>query len=550
MSLIISITCALLATLLQQWARRYLRVTRTRYSLLKRARVRAFFAEGLDRRYFPLVVETLPGLLHASVFLFFSGLPIFVFGTNQTVFAVVLSCVGLSGLSYLLLTFMPLVFHDSPYHTPLSTLFWLLLVGVRCLFFELFKLTVSFAVKFRIKLPTGHPWPTKNTVHNLTTLVGAQLKWLKGGMVKEMESHAYESSWQIDARALSWAFDFADEEAELEQIIASIPGFYKSSLVKDSQKILSEASEKISSAILQLMGRSLSSDLVNEMQRKQRSTMCLTVLEILPDLQCATIRQSLRLVGTDVFKWIELGLLADRHDNFEAKTFTALVTAHTRGYDERWLPAMTRQLGLSEPIPPQGHFAQVDDLLFSNLLDFVLWMLFHHDSVDYEVVENVLTALQKFDHDVTGTSPELQHQFCSMWNNILEFQGHFGPTTNFMHYATGFDNWQRARANAQNLVRNLARNMGRTLGTNFEGEFSRRVARNPTSLVSFIRFLVKRLAPLYNVLHASDPVAASRAPVSTDSWDEDGPVVQIYRCDDPSHRHTDIQDLHAGHPIQ
>ena len=121
MSLIISLTCALLATLLQQWARRYLRVTRTRYSLLKRARVRAFFAEGLERRYFPLVVETLPGLLHASVFLFFAGLPIFVFGTNQTVFAAVLSCVGLSGLSYLLLTFMPLVFHDSPYHTPLST---------------------------------------------------------------------------------------------------------------------------------------------------------------------------------------------------------------------------------------------------------------------------------------------------------------------------------------------------------------------------------------------------------------------------------------------
>ena len=551
MSLIISLTCALLATLLQQWARRYVRVTRTRYSLLKRARVRAFFAEGLERRYFPLVVEALPGLLHASVFLFFAGLPVFLFGTNQTVFTAVLSCVGLSGLSYLLLTFMPLVFHDSPYHTPLSTLFWLLHVGVRCLFLELFKLAVSFAVKVKVKLPIGHPWPTKNTVHNLSILAGTQLKWLRSGMAKEMESYAYGSSWQIDARALSWAFDFADEEAELEQILASIPGFYKSSLVKDPQKILLEASDKISGAILQLMGRSLSSDLVNETQRKQRSTMCLKVLEILPDLQCATIQQSLRLIGTDVFKWIELGLLADRHDSFEAKSFTALVTAHTRGHDGRWLPAMIHQLGLSGPIP-QGLFAQVDDLLFSNFLDFVLWMLFHHDSIsDYEVVKNVLTALQKFDHDITATSPapELQHQFCTMWNVILEFQGHFGQTTNFMHYATGFVNWQRARTNAQNLARNLARNMGRTLETNFEEDFSRRVARNPTSLVSLIRFLAKRFATLYNALHAIDSVAASRAPVSTDSWDEDGPVVPIYRCDDPSHRHTDIQDLYAGEPI-
>ena len=43
MSLVISITCALLATLLQQWARRYLKVTQPRYGPHKRARIRAFF---------------------------------------------------------------------------------------------------------------------------------------------------------------------------------------------------------------------------------------------------------------------------------------------------------------------------------------------------------------------------------------------------------------------------------------------------------------------------------------------------------------------------
>lgn len=356
-----------------------------------------------------------------------------------------------------------------------------------------------------------------------------------------------ESSWQIDARALSWAFDFADEEAELEQILASIPGFYKSSLVKDPQSILLEASDKISGAILQLMGRSLSSDLVNRTKRKQRSAMCLKVLEILPDLQCATIQQSLRLIGTDVFKWIELGLLADQHDTFEAKSFTALVTAHTRGHDERWVPAMIHQLGLLEPIP------QVNDLLFSNFLDFVLWMLFHHDSIsDYEVVENVLTALQNFDHDVTATSSELQHQFCSMWNDILEFQGHFGQATNFMLHAAGFDNWQRARTKAQNLVRNLARNMGRTLAANFERDFAQRFVRNPTSLVSLIRFLARGFGTLYSALHTIDPVSVTtpRAPVSTDSWGEYRPVVPIYSCDDPSHRHTGVQDLHPGEPIQ
>ena len=44
LSLVISLTCALLATLLQQWARRYLKVTQSRYNPHKRARIRAFFA--------------------------------------------------------------------------------------------------------------------------------------------------------------------------------------------------------------------------------------------------------------------------------------------------------------------------------------------------------------------------------------------------------------------------------------------------------------------------------------------------------------------------
>ena len=56
MSLVISITCALLATLLQQWARRYLKVTQTRSSLHKRARIRSFFAEGVRKSHVSIVV--------------------------------------------------------------------------------------------------------------------------------------------------------------------------------------------------------------------------------------------------------------------------------------------------------------------------------------------------------------------------------------------------------------------------------------------------------------------------------------------------------------
>ena len=84
----ISLTCALLATLLQQWARRYLRVTSPRYSPRKRARIRTFFAEGVKRLHLPWTVEALTTLLHIALFLFFAGLAVFLFGVHPTVFKV------------------------------------------------------------------------------------------------------------------------------------------------------------------------------------------------------------------------------------------------------------------------------------------------------------------------------------------------------------------------------------------------------------------------------------------------------------------------------
>ncbi|KAF8260771.1 hypothetical protein EI94DRAFT_1429532, partial [Lactarius quietus] len=120
LSLLMSLTCALLATLLQQWARRYLRVTHPRCGPLKRSRIRAFFSEGVHKLHVAWAVEVLPTLLHASLFLFFAGLVVFLFSVHHTVFSVVLWWVGLCTATYLCITFMPIFRHDSPYYTPLS----------------------------------------------------------------------------------------------------------------------------------------------------------------------------------------------------------------------------------------------------------------------------------------------------------------------------------------------------------------------------------------------------------------------------------------------
>ncbi|KAI9432578.1 hypothetical protein H4582DRAFT_1820904, partial [Lactarius indigo] len=127
LSLAISLTCGLLATLVGQWARRYLKVIQTPSSPHKQARIRAFFAEGVDKLHLPWAVEALSFLSHLSLSLFFAGLLVLLFNTDHAVFGVVAGWVGLCVAAYGYITFIPIFRQDSPYYSPLSSPAWSLL---------------------------------------------------------------------------------------------------------------------------------------------------------------------------------------------------------------------------------------------------------------------------------------------------------------------------------------------------------------------------------------------------------------------------------------
>jgi hypothetical protein len=86
-----SLSCGLGATLVQQWVRRYLKLTRHSESPLHRVRVRTFLFHGIKEFQVRLVVENISLLLHASIFLFFAGLVEFLFAINDEVAQVVLA---------------------------------------------------------------------------------------------------------------------------------------------------------------------------------------------------------------------------------------------------------------------------------------------------------------------------------------------------------------------------------------------------------------------------------------------------------------------------
>ncbi|KAF8202682.1 hypothetical protein K438DRAFT_1467735, partial [Mycena galopus ATCC 62051] len=119
-SLSLSLTCALLATLVEQWARKFLHKTQMRPSPVRHARLFSFLYFGLKQFRMHTIVDAIPFLLHASLLLFYTGLIAFLVPVNPIM--VYLMCITLFifVLLYTGLTILPVVHRNCPYRTPLS----------------------------------------------------------------------------------------------------------------------------------------------------------------------------------------------------------------------------------------------------------------------------------------------------------------------------------------------------------------------------------------------------------------------------------------------
>ncbi|KAJ7800116.1 hypothetical protein B0H14DRAFT_2901053 [Mycena olivaceomarginata] len=123
-SLGLSLTCALLATLVEQWAREFLHKTERVHSPVRRARVFSFLYYGVSRFGIHAIVDIIPLLLHLGLVLFFAGLAVFLLPINSIMAGIVTSVLVLFLALYLVITALPIISLDCPYRTPLSAMFW------------------------------------------------------------------------------------------------------------------------------------------------------------------------------------------------------------------------------------------------------------------------------------------------------------------------------------------------------------------------------------------------------------------------------------------
>jgi Family of unknown function (DUF6535) len=408
LSVLISLTCAMLATFIQKWARRYIKITQpSHYSPHKRARLRAFFSDGVDKWHVSWAIEALPTLLHISFFLFLTGILIYLSATNHTAFGYVVWWAVLSVVAYLTITLLPIFMPNSPYYAPLSSPIWYLYVTIR---YSAFKVLSSPAVR-RVHVHTAdHFRLLKESYYN---------EYLED-IGKTAEEIAWKQASDIDIRVLESTFDALGEVGAQEEFFAAIPGFFESDVVDGiKDHITGEFRVKFREALNRFLERTLSLSSVSESVRSRRLVISLNAAHVALgfDDVLQTLWDIINGRWPDLTKSVEVAQ-ALRHWVVKNDEFTpfirriaaqAVVDVQERG--ESWVSLVKEEFGL--PDPDIRRFMAHGNSVLLSILIHVTSRTLHTGSW----TPRVLLSLSGF--SIHDTLPGLQHTFCTLWNDIL-----------------------------------------------------------------------------------------------------------------------------------
>jgi hypothetical protein len=224
LSLIIAITSAFYVMLVQQWIRRYTQTLEELGGDQEHIRSRLFL--GTQRYHMSHAIGFIPLPLHVSVFLFFSGLIIFLFTISHAMATVVTIAVGIVGLLYLGLTILPIFDDVCPYFTPMSGAAWYL--------WHIYLIAAAFCVHRLLGLFRAGGRPLLGEVWSHRP--GKLSKWsdtLEEYIYKNKErlktglrgKHSQAVAAAVDLKALTWLLKrpaMADN-SKFQDFVKSIP---------------------------------------------------------------------------------------------------------------------------------------------------------------------------------------------------------------------------------------------------------------------------------------------------------------------------------------
>ncbi|KAJ7056216.1 hypothetical protein C8F01DRAFT_1157129 [Mycena amicta] len=245
-SLGLSLACALVATLLEQWARDFLHRADMHSSPIIRARIYSYLYYGLRRFRMHTVVDVIPSLLHAALVFFFGGLVAFLYPVNKIIAALAGAILALFVGVYITLSVLPLLHFDCPYRTPLSNAIW-----------HFFR---DFWVYFLCRCWSWSDLPTMPAI--IDNVITGRKR---------------------DVRALIWTVTSLSDDHELETFVEAIPDAMwgpatRNRTYTDYVKILRDSRELDLSARIADLFRSCNDGFLLPDLHKRRSIACLKAI--------------------------------------------------------------------------------------------------------------------------------------------------------------------------------------------------------------------------------------------------------------------------------
>ncbi|KAH8993070.1 hypothetical protein EDB86DRAFT_1405179 [Lactarius hatsudake] len=414
LSLVITLSCALLAILLQQWTCRYIKLTQPRSanSPHQRARIREFFDKGVEDLRLQWTVDALPILLHASLVLFLAGLLIYTIGSNRTVFDVVVFWVGLCTVVYACFTLIPIFRHDSPYYTPLSSPLRLLCI------------CAGYVVALILWCLTAFNCCNDEIWHRFGRSKDNYQRQLYHGIERVAEERSRDSSSKIDGWVLLWTLRSSQDD-ELEQLFASI--------LCNSSKFLAGSKtsirEKTAEAVVGLMHRTLSSDL-DPQTKQDRIMICNETTAKVPLINQRILERVLHGDWSGLLCSVEFGLMltkarySDQFAKYYSQCVVSVIISRVQEHDGHWFELATSHLDIRTDTL-QDYLAHGDSMLLANC-NFICRRTMEDYSrpdwrCDIYARSTTLELVSKF--NIQGTLPELQQEFCDMWNKLVQNTG-------------------------------------------------------------------------------------------------------------------------------
>jgi hypothetical protein len=319
----------------------------------------------------------------------------------------------------MLITLMPILRLDSPYYAPLSSL--------------------AFRVHAGILGPTflilgWFSWFSSRASKHFFGLSDRYFKRCTQGLEKVAEEIVRKSSAEIDGLILEWTFNahtFASDE-QLDLFFEYIHGFYNSSqVIRDPlRRLATLGSRKFSSALVAFLKRALSSNLVTESDKTRRFVMCVKIADesqgtALRDLfSKATEYTFLRTV--QVGRTLRNLTRAGDEIGLCAQTFVTDIIANVEEKDDPWVELAADQLGKSKADIRRYLARGNDNVLLAIWIHMARQISSSPSRINQAMASDAASCILRTPStfDIHSALPELQHDFCSLWNEIvLKAQG-------------------------------------------------------------------------------------------------------------------------------